>query len=919
MQKTLSYLKIIAIVWVLGQTFQYELLAKMSSQTFRISDINAVSARPLKDAIKAIKEYYGIEILYSDQQVDKVIVSAASIDYSLGAVKNLDILLAETGLRYRKVKKGSYVIIAQKLEEKTAITEIPASASIGQVTVEAERTVKGKVSDHANGDGLPGVSVLLKGSTQGTTSDVNGDFKLTLADGRDQVLVFSYVGYLSQEITLGNSSEIVVQLKADTRKLDEVVVIGYGVQKRSDLTGSVSSVKADEIKSMPVRSVSEALQGRAAGVQVTKSSGAPGAGSDIVIRGVGSIGGMSPLYIVDGIRMSAGNNFNLQDVESIEILKDASAAAIYGAQAAGGVVLVTTKRGSGKDKMNINFSSYLGVREPRNLYKLLGTPDYFKAKQAFGVNTGSWGDPATLPNTDWVDEFYQKGTEQSYSLSLSGATNKTNYYLSANYQREGGTIIDSWFERFGIRSNADFQINKKLKVGETLYAWKTSSNPNVSVTFPFRSAPAGAVRDATNPVGGWAKTSPFIAGPNPVGNELINHAKNNQYALEGNVYANLEILKELSFRSTFGISVLNENNYSFTEAYDFGAPVNINASLSRVNNTQRNLTANFVLTYAKSFQRHDVKVMAGYEAYQSDLSSLAGSAQGFPVITYNLALTNNPATYITSGGNFPQTRLLSQFGRINYTFADKYLFTANIRRDGSDRFGPNNKFGVFPSVSVGWKINEERFISENLRFVSNLKLRASYGKLGSTSNIAQYTYQSSFGGTGGTNILGLADGSKAKGMALTARLANEDIKWEEVVQTDIGLDAGFFGNRLNFTADWYSRQTTDMIYSVPVPSSAGFMGGSVYTNIGQMSNKGLELAIDYRGSKGEFTYSVSANAAFNKNIVKQLSGNNDSPISDGLAADQLEGPVNRTQAGLPMSQFYGLPRIGLLRVGRPRG
>ncbi len=802
---------------------------------------------------------------------------------------------------------GIYIILTREKAQST----LERRGRVSPLTIPLDIGVSGRVTDANSGNGLPGVNVLIKGTQRGTTTNQNGEYSLEVPNA-GSILVFSFVGYEPMEQTVGNRQMLNISMKADEKLLSEVVVMGYGTQKRSDLTGSVSSVKAEEISTLPVRSVSEALQGRAAGVQVTRNSGAPGSGSDIVIRGVGSIGGMSPLYIVDGIRMSSGNNFNLQDVESIEILKDASAAAIYGAQAAGGVVLVTTKRGTSKDKMDISFNTYYGVRKPRNLYQLLNTADYVRAKTAFGVNTSGWGDPATLADNDWVDELYRNAGEQSYSLSLSGATAKTNYYLSANYQREDGTLIDNSFERYGIRSNADFKINKRLKVGETLYAWMTNVNPTQTTTFPYRSAPVVPVRDETNPVGGWAKTGTYFTGPNLVGNEYIRHDKDQQYALEGNIYLDLEIIQGLNVRSTFGASIFNQKNYGFTEAFDFGTLKNLNAFLSRENNTRRNLTANLVLTYDKAIGQHAFKVLAGYESFQSDLSSLYGEAQGFQVITYNLGMTTNPTTYRTSGGEFPQTRLLSQFGRINYTFADKYLLTANIRRDGSDRFGPNNKWGVFPSVSVGWRISEEDFMRD-ISQVSNLKLRASYGKLGSTSSIPQYTYQNSYGGGGGTNILGLADGSASKGYALTAQLANQNIKWEEVNQADIGLDLGLFQNRLNFTADWYSRQTVDMIYRVPVPASAGFYGSSVYTNIGQMSNKGVELAVDYRGKKGDFSYSVSANAAFNRNLVKQLSGTNNNPINDGDGGPYLESVVARTVAGQPLSQFYGYKVQGIFQ------
>ncbi|WP_198174864.1 TonB-dependent receptor [Spirosoma arboris] len=815
----------------------------------------------------------------------------------------LDNLLRAHQLTYQV--KGRQIILNQ--EPPPPIIEIPYNNDAAST----DRNLSGTVSDEASNP-LPGVSIVVKGTNRGTTTDANGQFRMTLLTG-DDVLVFSFVGYQSKEVTVGNQTSVNVSLAVDTKNLNEVVVVGYGTQKRSDLTGSISSVKAEEVKSLPVRSINEALQGRAAGVQVTRNDGSPGASSDIVIRGVGSIGGMAPLYIVDGIRMASGNNFNLQDVESIEILKDASAAAIYGAQAAGGVVLVTTKRGATMDKISINFNAYYGVREPLHLYKLLNTADYYTAKTAFGVATNSWGDPTKLPDNDWVNDLFTQGIEQSYSLSLSGASAKSNYYLSANYQKEGGTLIDNYFERYGLRSNADFKVNKKIKVGETLYAWMTSTNPTVSTTFPFRSAPVVPVYDPTNIYGGWAKTGNYFGGPNLVGQEYMNHQLNQTYALEGNVYADWEIIPGLNFRSTVGASIYGTKNYKFNEGYDYGIVTNHVAALTREIDNQVNLTANFVLTYAKTVGQHEFKALAGYEAYKSNLSSLIGSAQGFPYVTYNLGLSTNPSSYVTSGGELPQTRILSQFGRINYTYAGKYLLTGTIRRDGSDRFGPTNKFGVFPSASVGWKLNEEAFIRDNLSYVTNLKLRASYGKLGSTSNIPQYTYLPSYGGNNGTNSQGLADGSRAKGYALTAQLANQNIKWESVLQTDIGLDIGLLKNALNITVDWYNRQTQGMIYQVPVALSAGFGPSFVYTNIGQMSNKGIELAVDYRGKKGAFTYGITANTSFNRNLVKQLDGTNNNPITDGSAALDLDGNAARTEVGHPLSQFYGYKVDGIFQ------
>ena len=892
------FILIMKLTVFLSTVFILQVVAESKAQKINLSARNVA----LQEVMHKLKRQQGFSFFFLGEHIAETRVNIdirnATLDDAMEAIlapKNLEWYIEDKTII---IKRSSRTSVRNPLSD-------PISEAIQR------RTITGRITDEQSNP-LEGVTVRVKGTNVASITDIAGIYEIDVPEN-GTTLTYSAIGFEAAESTIGNRTVINISLKATVSDLDEVVVVGYGTQRRSDMTGAVVSVKSKDIQNLPVRSVSEALQGRAAGVQVTRNDGAPGSNSDIVIRGVGSIGGMAPLYIVDGVRMSAGSNFNLQDIASIEILKDASAASIYGAQAAGGVVLITTKRGDVRDRMDINFSANYGVREPLNLFEMLRTPDYYIAKTNFGVATSNWGDPASLPDHDWVNSMYRSGAEQSYSLSLSGATAKTNYYLSANYLQEDGTIIDNSFKRFGLRSNADFNITDNFKVGETLYAWATTTNPTVSTTYPFRSAPVVPLRDASNPYGGWGKTGSFFGGPNPVGQEYLNHILNKTYALEGNVYADWNILPGLNFRSTFGLSIFSISNRRFNEAYDYGILVNHVAALIRDNDNQRNLTANFVLTYDKAIGQHSFKAMAGYEAYRSDLTSLHAEAQGFPYVTYNFALSNNPSSYVASGGEFPQTRLLSQFGRVNYVFADKYLASFNIRRDGSDRFGPANRFGVFPSGSVGWRASEEQFIKDHIPHISNLKFRASYGKLGSTSNIPQYTYQVSFGGAGGTNSMGLADGSRFKGYALTAQLANQHIRWETVLQTDIGVDIGLLKNTLNFTVDWYSRQTQGMIYRVPVAQSAGFGNTSVFTNIGQMSNKGVELAVDYQGKAGQVSYAVAANASFNRNLVKQLDGTNNNPISDGVASADLDGNAGRTEVGYPMSQFYGYQVEGIFQ------
>src|SRR5690606_28181724 len=453
-----------------------------------------VTNKPLKEVLDELRKKTGFHFLYLVE--DLKLANPVNVQLTDAPFAELlDHCFRAQPLTY-EIRKNR-VLVAKKPHLSTWFEAPPAP----------QREISGRVTN-GKGEPLAGVTVRVKDSSTSAMTDAAGWFRIAVTESNN-VLLFSIIGYDALTLPVNGSSTGNVVLKELVSDLEEVVVVGYGTQRRSDMTGAVSSVKADDIRNLPVRSVNEALQGRAAGVQVTRNDGAPGSSSDIVIRGIGSIGGMSPLYIVDGIRMSAGSNFNLQDVASIEVLKDASAASIYGAQAAGGVVLITTKRGSAADKMDINFSADYGMRESVNLFDLLRTPDYYTAKTNFGIATSHWGDPALLPDHDWVNSLYQKGTEQRYSLALSGATAKTGYYLSANYLNEEGTMVDNSFERYGLRSNADFHITDNLTVGETLYAWATATNPTVTNTYPFRSAPVVPLYDDSNPFGGWGKTGSF--------------------------------------------------------------------------------------------------------------------------------------------------------------------------------------------------------------------------------------------------------------------------------------------------------------------------------------------------------------------------------------------------------------------------
>jgi len=793
-----------------------------------------------------------------------------------------------TDLRFKQVNNN---INVKRVEEVISTQRI----------IEAEEIqITGTVSDKS-GLPLPGVTVTVLGTSIGTVTDIDGRYTIDVSDGA--VLVFSFIGMKPRQIEIGSRTVIDTVMEEDMFSLGEVVVMGYASQGKSDLTGAVSKLTASDINNLPATSVAETLQGRVAGVQVVTASGEPGATSDIVIRGGGSVNGMPPLFIVDGVRMGTDYTFNNNDIESMEILKDASSAAIYGAQAAGGVVLIQTKRGSSaeNDKINININGYYGTRNVLNLVPLMNTAQYFKARQAFGYNIDSWGDPATLPNTNWNDVLFNSGQDQNYTASITGSSEKSNFYVSGNYFRQDGVALDNLFERYSLRINSDFKLSDKVKVGETVYLFKSDLNPATQSLLLFRTVPSMTVYDVD---GNFSKvpSAGYFNGNNAAqrGLEVPTHTFQN--AMQGSIYLDFEILKDLHFRSTFGATIGSTNYTQFNKAYDSGAQTGI-ASLNNIATDYENLTTNFVLNYDKTFGKHNIKLLAGYEVYKENRRVLQGNASNFAVSdTRSFFLNTDLSSQRVTGGVYYDSRLLSQFGRINYEYDGKYLMSATVRRDGSDRFGPTNKYGIFPAFSVGWRISDEPFFENLSSSITSLKLRASYGALGNYGSIPQYLYQSSFGPQ---NITALADGSRIQAYGRGLTLPNKDIKWEEVKTTDIGLDASFLSNKLSFTFDYYERKTTDMIYAVPVPLSAGYFGNPVFTNIGDLSNKGVELGLNYRGTAGDLNMDLGFTGAFNKNEVVSLDGTGNQAISNGFGGSYLSNQISRTEAGHPISQFYG--------------
>lgn len=776
-------------------------------------------------------------------------------------------------------------------------------------SVDQQKSITGTVTDE-NGESLPGVTVMVKGTTSGTVTNIDGRFEI-MVSGEVPVLLFSFVGMKAQEIEVNGRNQINVVLKSSSVDMDEVVVIGYGSLKKSDLTGSISSVKSDEFENQPVSSLAEALQGKASGVYVTKGSGAPGAGVDIIIRGASSINGLGPLYIVDGVKSGTGNNFNMSDVESIEILKDASSAAIYGVEAAGGVILVTTKKGKSGDKMHIDFNMYYGSRNAVGLPKLLNSEEYIRARKIMGVEYESWNQSPY--DTDWMDELYSSATEQKYDLSISGGNEISTYYISSGYLKEEGILIENQFERYTLRINSDHKLAKNLTLGQTLYINKTKKNPNTTIQLPYRSIPMMDVYDDTRQ-GGWAAVPDGFQGGNKVGTAQSSVYNNNGWGMEGNFYIDWKIIDGLNLRASAGGYMGGYDNSRFRLKYDYGIIKNDVGKLQKSQSRNERMITNAVLTYDKTFGKHSVKAMAGWEAQKSNYSSVSGRTEGFPVeYTPSFNLSTQSATDRYARGWYSEATQLAQFGRLNYNYNGKYLLQATVRRDGTNKFIDDNRWGVFPSVSGAWKISEESFFKDNVNWIDLLKLRAGWGILGSTGAVGSFLYQTTYS----TINVHSFDGSTAVTGWGVSKFPNTDIRWEEVTSTNIGFDLGMFNNRFSFSADFYDKQTTDMIYKVSLPPSAGLgqhnLGGFGATiNIGKISNRGFEFETGWADNVGKLNYSVSANASFNKNKVIQI-GEEGSYIYEG-GATWMNGSISRTEDGLPMGQFYGYIADGIFQT-----
>lgn len=789
--------------------------------------------------------------------------------------------------------------------------------------------VSGKITDE-KGLGLPGVTISVRGTTRGTNSDVNGKYVIN-ANSSD-VLIFSMVGFTKQEVTVNNQQVINVTLKEEDQLLNEVVVVGYGTQKRKDVTGSIASVKGDVFKDQPIDNPIAALQGRIAGVNVIESSGQPGAAPSIVIRGLASFNQPTPLYIVDGVRVADISNINVQDIASIDVLKDAASAAIYGSAAAGGVLLITTKKGNGVETApRINFSARYGVTKPK-LVELLDRDNFIKLQDIVNPSffTGLTKTD-TLPNTDWVHALYHNAVEQNYNLSVVGSSPSVNYLFSTFDNYETGSFIRNASNIAGLRANTDYKLSKYITIGEQIAISQRRTTP-VLVDMhnaTFRSQPIIPEYNEDGTYGGEPKGySIKFAGPNPFG--AVNTATAQDYTtnLQANAYADIKLPLHLDFRSTFGYTYnIYTRNY-FQDSYNFGAVALGNNTLYKNYNEFNQLLANYVLSYNQTFGKHNISALAGFEQITGSSDNILSSVGSIALPGYTYIPTSASAAQTAVMGVYdPNNLVKSEFARVNYNYNSRYYLSASIRQDANfTEFGPAKTKGVFPAGSVGWNISDEQFFKPLLNALNNLKFRASYGSLGN-SNIPQYSYAANYvqnqlttGISGGSQ--GFAPGQPFQIANTTTKLANPGVHWETVTETNIGLDGEAMNGHLYFTAEWYNKDTKDMLYALQLPTSAGFIQ-PYFTNVGRVNNKGFDFMVGYRNKAGKLSYDVSVTAGFNKNKLVSLTGSATDAFYDGYnyynngdAAYNIMSNQNITisKAGLPLGSFYGYKVLGIFQT-----
>lgn len=787
-----------------------------------------------------------------------------------------------------------------------------------------ERTVKGKVTDSEKGDGLPGVSIVVKGSTTGTATDVNGNFELAIP-GSNARLVVSYVGYVSQEIAVGNQAAVTVTLKPDIKALQEVVVVGFGTQKKADLTGAVTGIRGEDIgiTSKPVSSPDQILAGRASGVNISNRSGDPGAPINVRIRGVGTPGVNQPLWVIDGVPLVQTENMtvntgsstesnplvgiNPSDIESIDVLKDASAAAIYGARAANGVIIVTTKRG--KDgKANVSYDAYMGAGSTQKRMDVLNVDQFIDIQQELGRDYSPF---RGQPFVDWQDAVFRTSTIRNHNIAVSGGSAVANYFLGAGYYDQDGIERGQDFTRYSIKANSDINVGKRFKFGESLLVSSvnrlTQTESGLFAGFgAATNAPYFKIYDPNGPLGYNPENNITRGAGQTSQNYLlrtdtrVNSTRIISRKVLASVYGEFEIITGLKYKITGGVDYNVGSGDFFQEAiaFDNGTP----RSSLLVQERPIELTTNLshTLTYNKVFGDHSLTVLVGEEETNFRFDKVR--IQGNNLFNSKIQFASTGAS-VSAANEADQWALRGYLGRINYSYQGKYLFTVNVRNDNTSRFAPGNRSQTFPSFSVGWRLSEERFFPKG-NIVDDIKIRGSWGQSGNQFTGANFAFMSTLKTT---IFYPIGTSQSITRAPAPVNFANQDLRWETSNQLDIGADITLLQGRIEGTFDYYRKVTKDVLIGLPIPLTSGYFLPAD-ANVGQILNRGIELALNYRNKIGNIGYSLGGNITTVHNEVLDLGTSPEIITGVGGAS------THRTTVGEPLGYFYGFKTNGIYQT-----
>lgn len=805
----------------------------------------------------------------------------------------LDRILSGTGINYEL--EGTHIILTTE-----AIKDLHAQ--------QQAKTVTGTVTD-VSGEPIIGANIRIKGTTTGTITDIDGNFSIEAEP--QSVIEVSYIGYLTQETVINNQKSIRFLLKEDTKTLDEVVVIGYGVQKKADLTGSVANINTEKLNTQSNANIGQALQGKIAGVDIVSQGGAPGSGTRIMVRGIGTLNNASPLYIVDGMYMNSIDHINPNDIASIDVLKDASSAAIYGSRAANGVIIVTTKEGSNTEgKPIIDLSVNLGISTASKFLDMLDAKGWAEvttiARQAIGKPALDMAtDLANKPDNDWQDIMFRPTLMQNYNLSVKGGGKYSTYYTGLGYFNQDGIVKGTNYQRYNIQSKNDYKRGI-FSAGTNLIISFSHDKPlhqelrGGMIGTILQSVPTLEKYDDTREGGYGGTYGDVVNIPHPLAiiDDNIMDRYNENVKIFANLYAQIELFKGLKYKLNLTPDFSFERYKNYLNKYDFGLATNSITQLTERQRRRRNILVENLLTFDRTFGEHKISALAGYTYQDSRFRHIQAYGEGLP---QGLEEIDAATTNRSNEGNSWRSVLTSILGRVFYSYQNKYLFTATIRRDGSSKFGKNNRYGYFPSFSLGWNVAEEKFM-ENVHWLDQLKLRGGYGVLGN-QEIDNYQYSSTI--TTGINYPD-GNGGLLQG-AFPKNFANPDIKWEETAMTNVGIDFMAFNNRLSLTADYYVKNTKDILLTVPIPISSGGANDPI-RNAGKIRNNGFEFNLGWMDQPNpDISYGINLIGSFNKNKVIAM-GSESGSIKGGSTNQNIT--TSETKAGYPIGGYWLISTAG---------